>query len=137
MELYSERLRQESLAEAEARGESFWTDEIPQAARIKHAFAYEDLPTEMPYSGSATLWGTVQHIAQRSIGTTQRLSPSEAWARDDAVLTALTYLEAAVVVLVAYCGTGECPDLTQQHVDVFFDRVNAISRSHRGLATSS
>ena len=131
MELFSERLRQDSLATAEAQGESFWTDEIPQAAGIKLAFASEDLPTEMSYSGSANAWGTVQHIAQRSMGTTQRLSPSEAWARGAAVPTAMTYLEAAVVVLGAYCDTGECPGLTRRHVDEFIDWVNAIFRSHR------
>lgn len=131
MELFSERLRHEALAEAEARGESFWTDEIPQTAGIKLAFAWEDLPTEMPYGGSATVWETVQRIAQRSMGTTQRLSPSEAWARGAAVPTAMTYLEAAVVVLGAYCDTGECPDLTQRHMDDFIDRVNTIFLSHR------
>jgi hypothetical protein len=65
------------------------------------------------------------------MGTTQRLSPSEAWARGAAVPTAMTYLAAAVVVLGVYCDTGECPGLTQRHVNVFVDRVNAIFRSHR------
>ena len=47
MELYAERLRLAALADAEARGESFWTSDIPVEAGAKIVFAWSDLPTQM------------------------------------------------------------------------------------------
>jgi hypothetical protein len=84
-------MRLASLAEAEAAGESFWTDTVPLVARQRLVQAWKDSVGSNHYAESEAGLH-VQNAVRRSVGTAE--NSVEAGLLSESVETVLTYVEA-------------------------------------------
>lgn len=122
MALYSERKRLKALAVAEASGQSFWTEEIPVAARTKFAYLV-DACSGLVNDYNFDLHDVITRRVCVELGVKMRTVDFNSLSQMEEADRLLTFVEAAYLAIKDSRRSDIAPE--------FAEEVNRIFNAHR------